>query len=129
MAIAVAALTALALATPAPARQTAAGSTAGTEPPASLPQKPADYLIGPRRALRIADTDPTVIGERTRRGKLTAGIDAKPAQNWEVGYFDRGEKVVLVVVDGVSGEILESWTGIQVAWPMAGAGRGSSDTC
>ncbi len=60
-----------------------------------------------------------MIGERARRGKLTAGIDAKPTQNWEVGYFDRGEKVVLVVVDGISGEILESWTGIQVAWPMA----------
>jgi hypothetical protein len=112
-------LATLAVATPAHARQTGAGSTAGTELPASLPEKPEGYLIGPRQALRIADTDPTVVGERARRGELTAGIDAKPAQNWEVGYFDRDEKVALVVVDGISGEILESWTGIQVAWPMA----------
>lgn len=110
----------LAVAAPAPAAaSTPAGSTAGTELPASLPEKPADYLIGPRRALRIADTDPTVIAERAGRGKLTAGVEAEPVGNWEVGYFDRGEKVILVLVDGSTGEILESWTGVQVAWPMA----------
>jgi hypothetical protein len=110
---------ALAFAPPSSAQSTTAGSTAGTDPPSSLPEKPGDYAIGPRLALRIADSDPTVARERLRRGELTASIDVEPVRRWEIGYYDRGEKVILVVVDGVSGEILESWTGIQVAWPMA----------
>ncbi len=42
----------------------------------------------------------------------------KPGE-WEVSFFAAGTKEVLVVVDGNSGEITESWTGEQVAWPMA----------
>jgi hypothetical protein len=38
---------------------------------------------------------------------------------WEVGYFAGGDQVVLVIVDRGSGEVLESWTGHQIAWKMA----------
>jgi hypothetical protein len=95
-----------------------------TPVPASLPATPADYEIGPRQALRIADGDPTVVGEKASRGRLSASVSTEPVRTWEVGYFDGDEKVILVVVDGVSGEILQSWTGIQVAWPMARGKQG-----
>jgi hypothetical protein len=39
--------------------------------------------------------------------------------NWEVGYFTAGKEVAVVVVDGRSGAVRESWTGYQVAWKMA----------
>ena len=110
---------ALALAPAAAGQSREAGSTAGTPVPASLPERPADYEVGPERALRIADRAPIVLSERSRRGPLTASVDAEAVRRWEVGYFAGGEKVVLVVVDGVSGEVVESWTGEQVAWPMA----------
>jgi hypothetical protein len=117
---------AAALLTPAAsaAQQSTAGSTARTPVPSSLPATPSDYEIGSREALRIADGDPTVVRERARRGELTANVDTEPVRSWEVGYFDDDEKVILVVVDGVSGEILDSWTGIQVAWPMARGRQG-----
>ena len=38
---------------------------------------------------------------------------------WEVAYFNEDGKVNLVVVDGISGEVTESWTGPAVDWPMA----------
>ena len=39
--------------------------------------------------------------------------------HWEVGYFEAGKELALVLVDPHSGEVLESWTGYQVAWKMA----------
>jgi hypothetical protein len=95
------------------------GSTAATPPPSELPPTPEGYEIGPRQALRIAEGSPIVARERERRGELRPSIEAEPLRRWEVGYYDGDEKVILVVVDGVDGELLESWTGAQVAWPMA----------
>ena len=56
---------------------------------------------------------------RAQRGELTASVEAELPARWEVGYYDDDEKVVLVVVDGIDGGILESWTDDQVLWPMA----------
>jgi hypothetical protein len=39
--------------------------------------------------------------------------------HWEVAYFEGGDELALVLVDAHSGEVLESWTGYQVAWKMA----------
>lgn len=117
-------LVSMLLCAPALGQTTSAGSTDRTPLPSSLPPQPADYSIAPEQALRIADGDPTVVAERARRGGLTASVEAEPVRRWEVGYFDEGRKVILVVVDGNSGEVLESWTGEQVAWPMARGRQG-----
>ncbi|HKJ36166.1 MAG TPA: glycosyltransferase 87 family protein [Solirubrobacterales bacterium] len=95
------------------------GSTERTPVPDSLPRTPDDYVISARRALRIADGDPKVVAMREERGPLTASVSTEAVKRWEVGYFAGDTKVVLIVVDGVTGEVLESWTGSQVAWPMA----------
>lgn len=90
-----------------------------TPTPADLPPIPEGYSVTAEEALRIADQDATVQAERRRRGELTADVTADSPLKWEVGYFAGGDKVVLVVVDGTDGAVLESWTGEQVAWPMA----------
>ncbi len=119
--LAAAVLLALLLAAvPAAAQSIGPGSTERTPAPAALPERPADYEIGPLRALRIADGEDVVATERRRRGALSAAVEVEGGRRWEVGYFDReGEKVALVVVDGADGAVLEAWSGDQVLWPMA----------
>ena len=69
-------------------------------------------------AIAAADEDPKVREQRRKHPELaaTAALDDG---KWEVAYFDAGEQLNLVVVDPGSGEVLESWTGHQVAWKMA----------
>ncbi|MGI8728261.1 MAG: hypothetical protein ACR2K6_11370 [Solirubrobacterales bacterium] len=92
---------------------------ATTPVPSDLPERPDDYEISAVEALRIADTDPLVGAERERAGALRATVEAEAVRLWEVGYFADGSKEVLIVVDGVTGEIVESWNEDQVLWPMA----------
>ena len=117
--IALALAPALLASAPAAAGAPQAGSTEGIERPDELPETPEGYAVDAGEALRIADRDPKVSSELRSRGELRADVDSEPVRRWEVGYFDGSDKVVLIVVDGVDGEVLESWTGSQVAWPMA----------
>jgi hypothetical protein len=102
-----------------PAPEPAVQTVERTPIPDDLPPLPAEYTVTSREALVIADRDAKVQEERELRGELTAEVTTDDPLKWEVGYFADGEKVVLVVVDGKTGEVLESWTGEQVAWPMA----------
>ena len=103
VAAAVAALLAT-LAAAVPAR--AAPPPVSPPPPDALPETPADYSVPAARAIRIANRDPKVAAEARSRGvELTEGITPEAVRQWEVGYYADGEKVVLVVVDGESGEI------------------------
>lgn len=70
-------------------------------------------------AIAIADRDSKVREERRKHGGLVENAVVNDDGNWEVGYFADGEQVVLVILDRRSGEVLESWTGHQVAWKMA----------
>jgi len=69
-------------------------------------------------AIAAADEDPKVLGMEREHGDLAATA-ALEEEKWEVAYFKSGEQLALVVVDPGSGEVLESWTGYQVAWKMA----------
>nr|MBA2523155.1 hypothetical protein [Solirubrobacterales bacterium] len=93
-----------------------------TETPGGLPATPSDYAISAAQALEVADGNPKVVARKAELGpdgSLTATISAEAVRVWEVGYFEAGDKVNLVVVDGSSGAITESWTGPAVDWPMA----------
>jgi hypothetical protein len=103
-AVAVAVVLALAQASPAAA---AAGGEA--LPPGS---------ISAQRAIRAADRDPKVAGERREHADLTPSANFVEG-HWEVGYYAAGEEVALVLVDPLTAEVTESWTGYQVAWKMA----------
>ncbi len=97
------------------------GSTlpAPTEP-GSLPSTPDGFEISAARAIQIANGDPKVAEQTERYGRLETAIQDDDNGAWQVGYkADDGREVAQVKVDGVSGAVRESWTGYQVAWPMA----------
>ncbi|HET8813859.1 MAG TPA: hypothetical protein VFM51_02760 [Solirubrobacterales bacterium] len=74
--------------------------------------------ISEQEAIAAADRDPKVHEQRQRHPDL-APTAAVEEGKWEVAYFSAGEQLALVVVSRESGEVLESWTGYQVAWKMA----------
>jgi hypothetical protein len=74
--------------------------------------------IGSAEAIAAANRDPKVREEKQRHPNLGPSASLKEG-HWEVGYFEAGKELVLAVVDASSGEVLESWTGYQVAWKMA----------
>jgi hypothetical protein len=69
-------------------------------------------------AIAAADADPKVVAEREQHPELrpTASI---VDGDWQVDYFSGDKDLVQVKVDDVTGVVLESWTGYQVAWKMA----------
>jgi Glycosyltransferase family 87 len=88
--------------------------------PSYLPPKPGDFAVTAREAVAIAEGDPKVAEMTASHGRLTAVIQVKDDGGaWQVGFRDDDSEVAQVMVNGTSGEITESWTGFQVAWPMA----------
>jgi hypothetical protein len=74
--------------------------------------------ISSKEAIAIANRDPKVVGEKREHRQLGPSAELKEGK-WEVAYFEAGDELALVLVDSHSGEVLESWTGYQVAWKMA----------
>jgi len=74
--------------------------------------------IGSSEAIAIANRDAKVREEKEEHPHLGPSATTEEG-HWEVGYFEDGEQLALVLVDRHSGEVLESWTGYQVAWKMA----------
>jgi hypothetical protein len=74
--------------------------------------------IGSSEAIAAANQDSKVVGEKQEHPDLGASAAMKEG-HWEVAYFESGDELALVLVDAHSGEVLESWTGDQVAWKMA----------
>ena len=88
--------------------------------PSQLPATPGGYAVDAERALRIAGRDPNVAEQSQRYGRLEAAIQVKDGGGWQVGYKrGDGTEVAQVIVDPTTGAVRESWTGHQVAWPMA----------
>ncbi|MGN6586526.1 MAG: hypothetical protein ACTHKT_03510, partial [Solirubrobacterales bacterium] len=74
--------------------------------------------IGSSEAIEAANRDPKVREEREEHPHLGPSATMNEG-HWEVGYFEGGDELALVLVDRHSGKVLESWTGYQVAWKMA----------
>ena len=98
------------------------GTAGFTQPPITipktLPDTPQGYNVDAGRALDAANRDSVVEAARERYGEVTAIPEAKGGV-WEIGYAAEGERVALIIVDRIDGEVAEAWTGAQVAWPMA----------
>ena len=88
-------------------------------PPESLPKAPPGYVVGAREAVAIARHDSVVAEQSRRYGRLETLVTATDDGAWQVDYRAGGRGVAQVVVDGSSAAVRESWTGYQVAWPMA----------
>ncbi|HYC82442.1 MAG TPA: glycosyltransferase 87 family protein [Solirubrobacterales bacterium] len=69
-------------------------------------------------ATRAADAAPAVAKERRENGSLASTASFQDG-HWQIAYFDDDEEVAVVYVDAHKPEVIEEWTGFQVAWKMA----------
>lgn len=131
------ALAVLTLATPVAAAQTTAfdalptgTATTQADPnalvrPTDLDKAPLGRSLTPQRVLAIARMAPEIAEMLGRHRGYTEEAYQKGASRWQVSYFDpvrRNEarkEIGQVHIDDASGNVLEAWTGFQVAWTMA----------
>lgn len=72
------------------------------------------------RVLEIANRLPKMRHERAKNPGSYDGAYLKGPSRWQVSYFSRGGKEIgQVIIADSNGEVLEQWTGFQVAWTMA----------
>ena len=78
------------------------------------------HQITQQKAIAIAKLDPKAVAASEQHPNLTQSASRNQSTGlWEVGFFNGSDEVVQVVVDPNTGDVLESWTGYQVAWRMA----------
>jgi len=94
-----------------------AGTQAGAATIQAAPGETAGNL-SKSRAIRIARTDTKFAAQRRKYGRLNPAAQAKPGL-WQIDFYAGGVDRVQVVVDDATGTVRESWTGYQIAWPMA----------
>jgi hypothetical protein len=121
--------TATGLRAPATGRATAhtASTTASTTttegpipvPPSNVP--PAGRHLSANQVLAIAAALPKMRALRAEYPGSYGGAYLKQPFHWQVSYFSRNGKKEIgqVIIDDLTGRVLEQWTGFQVAWTMA----------
>jgi glycosyl transferase family 87 len=133
----VAAALALALGGAGPARAATAttaapparsGSTPGSQPkdpnalvaPSTLLVPPDGRRLSGRTVLRIAAAVPKIRTVLRHHPRATRQAFLKGADRWQVSFYDPPDKEIgQVIVADATGQVLEAWTGPQVAWTMA----------
>jgi hypothetical protein len=82
---------------------------------------PAARRLSSDAVLAIADRLPKMRAVRAEYRGSFGDVYLKGAFQWQVSYFTRNGKkeIGLVVIDDLSGRVLEQWTGFQIAWTMA----------
>ncbi len=78
------------------------------------------HKITQSKAIELAKQDPKAIAALRDHPNLAPSASRNDSTGlWEVGFFAGNDEVVQVVLDPVTGNTVESWTGYQVAWRMA----------
>jgi hypothetical protein len=115
---------ALALAA-APASAQTPGSDSGGQrtltTPRSYATPPAGWTRSGREVIAAARAAPRIAEELSgRRGEHVRAFQLED-RRWQVSFYERprGEEIAQVLVGDRDGEVLEAWTGPQVAWTMA----------
>jgi hypothetical protein len=82
---------------------------------------PAAHRLSSEQVLAIANRLPEMRALRREYPGSFGDVYLKGAFQWQVSYFTRGGKkeIGLVIVNDLSGRVVEHWTGFQVAWTMA----------
>jgi hypothetical protein len=102
---------------------TGAAST-DSETPIPVPDSnvpPAGRRLSSDEVIAIASALAKMRAVRAKYPGSYAGAYLKIPLRWQVSFFSRnGQKEIgLVVINDLSGRVLEQWTGFQVAWTMA----------
>jgi hypothetical protein len=107
-------------------------SASAPNPEAPIPVAPSDTPPAGRRlsanqVLAIAERLPKVRSARAEYKGSYGGAYLKPGFRWQVSYFSKGGKkeIAQVIIDDLSGRVIEQWTGFQVAWTMARGYKGA----
>jgi hypothetical protein len=87
--------------------------------PPTQDKPPPGYSLTAQKAIRIADHQPKVIGEKRKRGRLLPTAYTKGLGQWQVSYFQGKIERAQVTIDDRTALVTEAWTGPQVAWRMA----------
>jgi Glycosyltransferase family 87 len=90
-------------------------------PVAASGTPPAGRRLSSDRVLAIAGALPKMRAVRARYPGSFGDAYLKGAFQWQVSYFSRNGKkeIGLVIIDDLSGRVVEQWTGFQIAWTMA----------
>jgi hypothetical protein len=114
------------LATPAGATTRSSGTTSSTNPETPIPVAPstvppAAHRLSSDQVLAIAARLPKMRAVHREYKGSFADPYLKGAFQWQVSYFTKNGKkeIGLVIIDDLSGRVVEQWTGFQVAWTMA----------
>jgi hypothetical protein len=102
----------------------ASGQSTSAGTPIPVPASdvpPPGKRLSANRVLAIAGALPKMKAVRAKYAGSFGGAYLKPPLHWQVSYFSRGGKKEIgqVIIDDLSGRVLEQWTGFQVAWTMA----------
>jgi hypothetical protein len=102
---------------------TTAGTTNSETPvPVTLSNvPPAAHRLSAEEVLAIANRLSKMRALRREYRGSFGDVYLKGAFQWQVSYFTLGGKkeIGLVIINDVSGRVVEQWTGFQVAWTMA----------
>jgi hypothetical protein len=122
-------------ATTAPSARSSSSSSSSkssTDPNAPIPVPPSDTPPVGRRL--SANQVLTIAGRLAKMKQVRAeypgsygGAYLKMPLRWQVSYFSKDGKKEIgqVIIDDLSGGVLEQWTGFQVAWTMARGYKGA----
>jgi hypothetical protein len=90
-------------------------------PVAASDTPPAGRRLSPDAVLTIADRLPKMRAVRAKYRGSYGGAYLKGAFKWQVSYFSKGGKKEIgqVIINDLSGRVVEQWTGFQIAWSMA----------
>jgi hypothetical protein len=101
-------------------------SSSATNPEAPVPiaasnTPPAGRRLSPNQVIAIAERLAKMKAVRAKYRGSYGGAYLKPAFHWQVSFFSKNGKKEIgqVIIDDLSGRVLEQWTGFQVAWTMA----------
>ena len=105
------------------ATHTATTVTASEAPIPIAPSNkpPAGRRLSPNQVIAIAARLAKVRAARAEYPGSYGGAYLKGAFRWQVSYFSRNGKkeIAQVIIDDLSGRVIEQWTGFQVPWTMA----------
>ena len=103
------------------ARQTTTTNPENPIPVTLSTVAPAGRRLSSERVLAIADRLAKMRTVRREYPGSFGDVYLKGGFQWQVSYFNRGGKkeIGLVVIDDLSGRVVEQWTGFQIAWTMA----------